>query len=274
MKTGWKWNFVAHAALVSTIAVEGLLAAAALVFVAPYLKMWHEELGSPLFLHIDAILGLAGSFAYDFLWVPCLLVPLAGWGLFEWKYRSEHKSTVRLGALSLVALAMFFVMATICVPMGLDSIIFVGKINKLHMDMTPHQAQRIVFPKIVEGEAAFEELRAAVSREDWPAVGRSAERLEDAFDSVQDVGNSAFVLAGENQRGNLDDIGRLAREIEESGDAIHDRFRTYERSKSQVQDDASLKLKVRTYFKQLEESYAELRTKSDLFAAQHNPETF
>ncbi len=270
MKTGWKWSFIAHVALVLTIAAEGLLAASALVFVAPYLKLWHEKLGSPSFLHMETIFGFAAPFAYDFLWVPCLLVPLAVWGLFEWKYRSEYKSMVRLGALSFVSLAMFFVMAAIFVSMGLDSIVFVGKIHKLHMDMTPHEAQRIVFPKIVEGQAAFEELGAAISREDWPAVSRSAERLEDAFESLQDVGNSVLVLAGENQRDHLDDIHRLFREIEESSDTIHDRFRSYDHSESPPKDTSSLKVKIQTYFDQLERLYAELKQKSDLFAADRN----
>lgn len=272
MKTGWKWSFVALVALVLTIAVEVFFAAAMLTYFVPSLKALHENLGTSPFALVETVFRLAGLW-YEFLWVPCLLLVLVGWGLFEWRCRSESKSTVRLAGLSLASFVMFLVMAMICAPVTIDLAILPRQIYDLQVNLSPQQAERIILPKIVEGEAAFKELKAAIDREDWPVAGVSAEHLNDTYQSLEDVGNATIVLAGENQRDNLDDIHYLIQEIEESSDKIHHRFQTYERSKSKAKDNSFLKPKVPTLFKQLEASYAELRTKSDLFAAPGTPKT-
>ena len=270
MKTGWKWRFVTHLVLILTIAAEVLLAAGALMYVVPILKVWHEEMDLPMFKCIDTIIRIMRPLVYGSLWIPCLLVLLVAWGLLEWKCRGEHKTAVRLGILSLASLGMFFVMAAVCIPVTLDSTTLILKIHRMHRDMTPEKAERVVVPRIVESEGAFEELRGAIAEEDWWMVGRWAGDLGDALASLHGTNSPTFALAGEN-RDNLDDIRRLALEGYEACDAIRDRCEIYERSKTKTQDAPSMKVKVQTYFQQLERLYAELKEKSDLFAAYANP---
>ncbi|UCG57188.1 MAG: hypothetical protein JSU70_20275 [Phycisphaerales bacterium] len=266
MKTGWKWSFVAHVALILTIAAEVFLVVAPPLYILPQIFALHEHLGTPTFAYLGTIRGFLGLLLFDLFWIPwlCMLLVLAGWGVFEWKYRSENKSTVRLAGLSLVSFVMFLLLAMICVPMTIDLAILPGQIYELQVNLTPQQAQSIVFPRIAEGDAAFEELSAAIDREDWQAMDLSAKQLSDTYQSLRDISGGTMVLAGENQRNNLEEIRYLIREIEEFSDKIHHRFVTYEYSKSQDKDN-NLKLRTLTYFKRLQEYYSQLRTKSDLF---------
>jgi len=266
MKAGWKWSFVTHVALVLTIAAQVLLATGAMMYVVPILKIWHEEKDLPMFKCMGTVMRIMMPLVYGSLWVPCLLVLLAAWGLLEWKCRGEQKSAVRLGVLSLVSLGTFFVMAAVCIPTTLDSTMLVLKVDRMHRDMTPEKAERVVVPRIIESEEALEKLREALSQEDWWMVGEYADRMADACSRVQGVDNAMLVLAGENQRGNLAEIDHLLGEIWEAGHAIHDRCEIYGRSKTRIQDTPSTKVKVQTYFEQLERLYAELKRKSDLFA--------
>lgn len=270
IKSGWKWGFVAHVVLLLTIAAEVLLAAGALMYIVPILKVWHEEMDLPMFRCLGTIIRIMVPLVYGSLWLPCLLVLLAAWGLLEWKCRGEHKSAVRLGILSLVSLGTFSVMAAVCIPTTLDATMLILKVHRMHRDMTPEKAERIVVPRIAEGEAAFEKLRVAISQGDWWMVGRWASDLGDVLGSLHGTNNATLVLAGEN-RDNLDDIRRLSLEGAECSIAIQERVRASEASKSEAQDVESLKVKVQAYFEQLEKLYAELKQKSDLLAAHGLP---
>lgn len=106
----------------------------------------------------------------------------------------------------------------------------------------------------------------AISQEDWWKAGQSADCLYDTFSGLPGVGNPTLVLAGENQRDDLDAIRRLILDVAECSDAIGDRCEIYDRSETKAQDAPSMKVKVQTYFEQLERLYAELKRKSDLFA--------
>ena len=275
MKTEWKWNFVAQVGLVLIIAAELFFVGAVMMYIIPGLKAWHENVGTPMFAYLEPMTQVLGWLVYDQYWLPwfCLALALVGAVVFEWKYRRENKTTVRLTGLSLTALVLFSVQASICVPLMIDMAILPGQIYDRQVNLTSHQAERIVLPRIVEAEAAFQELRTAIDHEDWPAVGQSAERLGDAHRALQNIGNGAFVLAGENQRDNLGDIQDLIDAIKDSGRDIHHRFATYERTNPRVQNAAVLKQRLQPYFAQLQESYTELTAKSDLFASTRNPET-
>ena len=275
MKTDWKWNFVAQVGLVLIIAAEVFLVGAVMTYILPSLRAWHENVGTPMFAYLEPMTQCLGWLLYDQYWLAwfCLALALIGVIVFERKYRRENKATVRLTGLSLAALAMFLVLASICVPLTIDLAILPRQIYNRHVDLTPHQAERIVLPRIIEAEAAFEELCSAIDREDWPAVGHSAERLSDAYRALENIGNATLVLAGENQRDNLSDIHDLIDAIKDSGRDIHHRFATYEHTNAKVRNAAVLKERLQPYLTQLQESYAELTAKSDLFACRDQAET-
>ena len=269
MKMGWKWSFVAQTALALAIVAELYLVAAAVVYVLPGLSRWHRDLGTPTIAGLPTIQWLAHAMYMDWLWIPCLLPVLAGWGLFEWKCRGENKSVLRLAGLSMVSLAMFLVLAAVCVPMVVDLAILPQQIHDLQVNLSPQRAERILVPKIADGDDAFEELRAAIEREDWPAADLAAQQVSDVYSSLADASAGAILLAGETRRGNLDEIRHHIDEIAASSERIHHQFREFERSGSKAAEE--LKARIRTRFKGLDESRSKLAGSSDLFAAHDTP---
>jgi len=194
---------------------------------------------------------------------------LAGWGLFEWKCRGENKSVLRLAGLSMVSLAMFLVLAAVCVPMVIDLAMLPRQIDELRVNLSPQQAERIIVPRIVDGDDAFRDLRAAIEREDWPAADLAAKQLNDAYSSLADASAGTILLAGETRRANLDEICYRIDEIAELSERIHHQFREFEYSRNKVVEE--LKAKIQTHFEELDESRSKLAGSSDLFGARGAP---
>jgi len=271
MKTGWKWSFVAQVALVLTIAAQVYFTAAALVYILPGIVGHHHHLGTPPLAYLGTIRRHTHWLFMDFGWIPLLLAALALWLLFEWRYRGENKSTIRLAGLSLASLATFVVLALVCIPMVIDLVILPGQIYDSQVNMRPRQAERLVVPNIATAEAALAELREAVAREDWSAAEPAAEQLDDAYSALEDASPGVIMLAGETRRDNLDEILALIDEIAESSDDIRDRLLAYRFSQSNAPDD--LNAKIRSHLQDLEASRAKLAQQSALFAAHRASKT-
>ncbi len=79
-----------------------------LIFIVPRLQKIHEVWGIDAPVVLGATLSCAIWFGNN-LWV-CLALLLGGWGLFEWKCRSENKAHLR--TVSGVILALLAVLAT------------------------------------------------------------------------------------------------------------------------------------------------------------------
>lgn len=271
MKTGWKWNFAAQVALMLTIAAELYFAAAAVVYVLPVIFAMHHRLGTPPFAYIGTIRQLSDVLYAQFGWAPCLLLVLAGWGLFEWRYRGENRSIIRLTGLSAASLLMFVVLAVVWIPIVIDLAILPRQIHTLQVDLTPQQAERVVLPEIAAGDAAFKSLSTAIRQGDWPVADRSAGQLSDAYRSLADAGPGVILLAGETRRDNLDGILALIDEVADSSRDLRGRVGLYECAQGTASDD--LKARVLTAFGHLEESYSKLSQTSGLFAAHVVPAT-
>lgn len=270
MKTGWKWSFVAHVALVLTIAMEVFFLAAPAKFFLPTVKDQHHSLGIPMFDFLVFLLGLYSWLINEFGWIYCGSPLIVGWAIFEWKCRDQNKGIIRLASLSLLSFIMFLAMALVCVPITIDLASFPGQIYATQINLTPQQAERKVLPKISNADGLFKELGEAIDREDWPAVGLSAKRLSDTCESLHETSVSIMLLAGENQRHNLMDVRDLLDEVEKSSRKIHYRYGSHVRAKSKHEDD--LKQTTLTYYQEITSAFQTLRLKSDLFAAAHNPE--
>jgi hypothetical protein len=272
MKTGWKWSFVAHVALILVIAFEVFLITAPMMYFLPSIESLHRNLGIPMFAYLEFLADLLARFLYQYGWIPGVIASLAGWIIFERKCHSENKSTMRLAGLSLVSFIMFLVMAAVCVPITIDLAMLPGQIYDTQINLTPQQAERIVLPKISATDAAFKALGEAIDQEDWPALGKSAARLCDTCKSLHETSVSIMLLAGENQRDNLVDIRDLLDEIEKSSHKIYHRFGTYEYAEPETKDDTMRQIAL-AYFEELQKPYQELKKKSDLFAVHHDSDT-
>ena len=120
MKTGWKWGFVAQAALVMGLAVGYFALVTWAKFIIPMVVQGHRELAEPA-THLRGLATVLVSFArlmHDtwLLW-PILLA--LGWGVFEWRCRSESKGTIRFATGAVACLAMT---AVVCVASTMSMI--------------------------------------------------------------------------------------------------------------------------------------------------------
>ena len=108
MRTKWLWTTWAYLAVVGVIVVELLFVGFVINYQLPKLL----KLKSDGVFHFDAANASALSWLFSFLdgvawawndaiwWVLGLA---AGWGLFEWRVRSENKPFMRLSALGTAA---------------------------------------------------------------------------------------------------------------------------------------------------------------------------
>ena len=273
MKTGWKWRFVAHVALVLLIALEVFFLTAPMKYILPRIISLHHDLGTPMFAYLEGLASLLNWFIYGFGWIPCVTLVLAGWIIFEWKCHSENKSTMRLAGLSLFSFVMSLAVAAVCVPITIDMAMLPWQIYQTQINLTPQQAERIVLPKISEADASFKAMDEAIDQGDWSALGRSADRLSDACESLRETSVSIMLLAGENQRDNLTDIRDLLDEIEKSSRKIYYRFSTYEYAEIETKDNDVLRQIALAYCEKVDKTYVTLRAKSDLFATHRDSVT-
>jgi hypothetical protein len=104
MKAKWLWSGTASLLLLVAICAQGFFSFCAVWLILPKLKEIFKDVGQELPRYAIRFLQLADFliFGYGWLWV-CVPLLLA-WAVFEWRYRGEHKSLIRLSALTLVSL--------------------------------------------------------------------------------------------------------------------------------------------------------------------------
>src|SRR5262249_48078687 len=111
----WLWTTWAYLGVVLVIALEVLFILFNVVFLIPkYQKLRHDGIIDPA---IDEEQGvswmhrfLTGLMAVvDHLSILYLLIPMAVWGLFEWRVKSENKPFIRLAVLGTVAVGLMVV---------------------------------------------------------------------------------------------------------------------------------------------------------------------
>ncbi len=246
MKTGWKWSFVAHFALVATIAIQIILVLSLFVFIFPTLQaeyaMAERMLPSYLIRAVSFLHILEQTW---FLWVIVIGV---AWAIFEWRCRSDSKSTIRLAigilASLVISLVVFAIVATVTVPL----IQLPGFIRR-------QQPESVVIRRTERANTSFGNLAQAVQDEDWTTARESAWRLRNEFRDLTYSGSAAPILVGIARRDDIDEVRRLIYEIEELSDDVGDSIRDAERI---GEPPGAL---VPHHFSRLKESYEQLKAK-------------
>lgn len=218
MKTGWKWSFVAQFTILLVIALQVLFIAFMLVFIFPRtLEQCRSLEKTPEYLITCINLTRPFAMMMEFQ-IFLLLLFGGGWGLFEWKCRSENKSTIRIAAGAVLALIVTLVL------------VYVTAVNIIVWVQIPHwivtgEVEKSIYQNVSEGSDAFARLTQAVEKRNWSAVDESALGLENAFRPLRYQGAAAPILAGLAGMEDISEIRRLLNEIAELSDDVHDGIR-------------------------------------------------
>ncbi len=205
MKARWLWTTWAHLALAGVIAVEFLFFSAAMIFIVPkYIKFLDEgwidaqepqtrELVSETIWCLREMNQVGGSW-----WM--YLVPLAvGWGLFEWRMRSENKSLIRLSAMGTAALALMAAVlltgSALVIPMtvALDT-------------MNQRIPEPIVHQHVTKIDVSVGKLRQAIDEHDWRAIREHSGQALLEMDRLARMGAAAPVLESLHEQSKVDDL--------------------------------------------------------------------
>jgi hypothetical protein len=168
MKAKWLWSTWAHMALVLVIALEVLFVGSVVVFILPRFRDFYDRgwLGTtenfaPIekwaFNFFLALLAAIQNWAW---WV----IPLAVlWILFEWRARSENKSTIRLSLLGTAAVSLLLVSLLTASFMILP---MAGEMPRIaYRDQTSD-----IRSCVSELDASLPALESAITAKDWAKV--------------------------------------------------------------------------------------------------------
>lgn len=225
MKTGWKWSFAAHFLLLLILAAEALFALAAAVFVVPLLRYHYDGLELLLPGFSRTTIGLLlGACEMWFIWLPLLAI---GWGLFEWRCRSESKATIRLAGLALASLVLTLfvcvVSAAVVVPMV-----------RLPRLIRSQQSETVVRRKLAQAAASLERLSQAAGKHEWPAAEEPARRLRDSLRYLAGTDLAAAALAAAQGDEQVGQIRRLLKDAADLSDDVYASIRRHAPLETQV----------------------------------------
>jgi hypothetical protein len=165
MKTEWKWNFVALAALTFTIAFEVILGLTCFSWFLPRLKdhFLSEDMfnaSAPLFQVLFAMDEAIKHYA----WMAALLI-IVGWLLFEILYKKEGKPNFRLAIFAAVCMVttLFFAVGSLSVLLPTFKLVM----------RLPTDTDR----QLYEVKGLISELSEACKTSDWDAIRYDAQHV-------------------------------------------------------------------------------------------------
>jgi hypothetical protein len=189
MKTGWKWSFAAQLIVALAIAAQVFFISAVLVYVYPKVEAQHETLGVPPLT--QGVISFSRTLNDTWhVWLPAIA---ACWLVFEWRYRGESKSAIRLAAGGGASLLLTAFIAAASFGAIVPLIRLVDTISGF--DVSP-----VIMWHAEEADAAFNRLAQALGTKDWAAVSDASAQLRGAFQHLQRSGAAARTLVTLSQR--------------------------------------------------------------------------
>ena len=172
MKARWLWSTAAHLTCCLLIVGQVLFIYAAMIFILPKFRElvkqgWVVDPNSPGNMGalnqwaLNTLINVA-SVCQHGLWIG--LAALVAWILFEWRFRGENKTLVRLSALGTVSLGLFVPVAMTAAALVLPLIIVAGPPH--HRDVS----QEVARLQAARFEASLRELDQAVAKRDWGQI--------------------------------------------------------------------------------------------------------
>ncbi len=183
MKTGWKWDFVALAAMALVIGLEVLMSWVCVVFVFPKVAYTFDSLGlsfPAIFAPIPKIFRFLSHYGF----VP-LCVILGGWILFEVKYRKESKPNIRLAASAVICAGMTLLFVTVCFGTLIPATMLAPGAAMVPSYTSGLRSASMVSLKLTEADIILSRLSDACEKRDWNAARTSARDLRIIFQAFE-----------------------------------------------------------------------------------------
>ncbi len=236
MKAKWLWSGLASLLLVATIVAQGFFVFSVMWLVVPKLKEMFKDAGQELPGYAVRLLMIA-DFAIYGRGSLCILALLIVWGLFEWRYRGENRSLIRLSVLAFISLAMMAVVywaAIVAVVPQFD-------VTWVFLSRRPEQE---MLAAAIKADAAMERLDRATGTRDWPTTWAAAADFRGAFEYGYLRGAAAAGLVTMTQQQRLDEIRDQLRLLTTLAERIQTAPADQMPERNQQMQEAYAKLKV------------------------------
>jgi hypothetical protein len=184
MRARWLWTTWAYLTAAVVIVVDMLFFSFIVNFELPKLEKIHADGWIVGDGHTSSSIDWMLSFLIRVGWAWqragwFMLLALAGWGLFEWRVRSENKPFMRLAGMGTMAAAL-----TVFVAMTGAIMVLPFELGLPNAIRVP---QRVAAARMAEIDTKLAALEEARARHDWPAVERNAEIASYAIDSLTEM---------------------------------------------------------------------------------------
>jgi hypothetical protein len=174
MRAKWLWTTWAYLAVAGIILLDLLFIAFAVTTQIPKLRAftaqgWLQYDDTPGVVWLVSFLhNVQWAWERAIWWAP---ITAAGWGLFEWRVRSENKSFMRLSGLGTVGFGL-----TIVVLMTAGAVVLPYAVGIPHSSI----ARPFAREQIVSVDASIVALEQAAARKDWDGMREHAEAASEA----------------------------------------------------------------------------------------------
>jgi len=158
---------------------------------------------------------------FDFTWYIWASLALFGIVIFEWRGPKSGKSVIRFGISSSAALAL--TLAAFVVTGGV-------MISLAQTSRGVAKPETAVFQAVEEANALYIRLTQEAAGEDWGNVREVASSLSDELRFLGGRGSAAPMLAGMDNRGDIDETRELLKRAAELAEDIEDSSRDGEQS--------------------------------------------
>jgi hypothetical protein len=202
MKAKWLWTTWAHLALGGAIVLEVVFLTFALVFLVPKFERITRDVNyNPA---SEPALAWVPSFLRGLHWMGnnvtwCLLLVAVVWGLFEWRIRSENKSTMRLSAMGSAALGLMIAVSLTGFALVVPFMLMIPEIEAA----PPEPLVRDLQARVDQSLKALEEAR---KKKDWEAIQKNVNQAASAMGSMNHQGASAPTLAALGEQAKIDEL--------------------------------------------------------------------
>lgn len=216
MTSEWKWSFAGQFALLLVIVIQLILISATAVMIIPQAVEQYDS------LRIEAPRYLIGMIKvlrfFELTWYIWVLLVLFGAVIFEWRGPKSGKSVVRLGMGAWAALAL--TVAAFVVTGGV-----MISLARASREARSARSETTVSEAFERAKAIDARLTRAVEGEDQGHVREVASALHDELRFLSETGSAAPILAGMDNRDDINEIRELLTCAAELSDDIEEGIR-------------------------------------------------
>jgi hypothetical protein len=200
MRARWLWTTWAYVAAIGVILVDLLFMGFTKVYELPKLEKFYAD----GWIAANDLNGPSLHWMYTFLerirnvwdqaiwWLP---LAIAGWGVFEWRVRSENKPFMRLAGLGTAAVSLSVIMALTGLVMPLMFMVGLPQTFKL--------PQRVAAARLHEIDSVIVAMEESRAKKDWAGVEQNATRARSLIESLSYVAPAIMIPPSESRQDEL-----------------------------------------------------------------------